>query len=109
MLLNQTDFILSQLLFNFKTANNKKDAIFIQIYFSLLYNPFPQIFIEMINFVNINNITPAFIDKDLFVKKHNIIIKRLLVLKPLHFVNKLPSGYINNNKFNLPPVPAPLM
>ena len=35
-----------------------------------------------------------FIDKDLFIKKYNIIIKRLLVLKPLYFINRLPSSFI---------------
>jgi hypothetical protein len=35
-----------------------------------------------------------FIDKDLLIKKYNIIIKRLLVLKLLHFINRLPSSFI---------------
>ena len=30
----------------------------------------------------------------MLIKKHNIIIKRLLVLKPLHFTNGLPSSFI---------------
>jgi hypothetical protein len=38
----------------------------------------------------------VFIDKDLLIKKYNIIIKRLLVLKPLHFVNGLPSSFITH-------------
>ena len=37
-----------------------------------------------------------FIDKDLLIKKHNIIIKRLLVLKPLYFINRLPSSFITH-------------
>jgi hypothetical protein len=38
----------------------------------------------------------VFIDKDLLIKKHNIIIKRLLVLKPLYFINRLPSSFITH-------------
>ena len=38
----------------------------------------------------------AFIDKDLFIKKYNIIIKRLLVLKPLCFANRLLSSFITH-------------
>jgi len=36
----------------------------------------------------------VFIDKDLLIKKHNIIIKRLLVLKPLRFTDRLLSSFI---------------
>ena len=35
-----------------------------------------------------------FIDKDLLIKKHNIIIKRLLVLKLFYFTNRLLSSFI---------------
>ena len=35
-----------------------------------------------------------FVDKDLLIKKHNIIIKRLLVLKPLCLANRLLSSFI---------------
>jgi hypothetical protein len=38
----------------------------------------------------------VFVDKDLFIKKHNIIIKRLLVLKPLYLVNRLPFNFITH-------------
>jgi hypothetical protein len=38
----------------------------------------------------------VFTDKDLLIKKHNIIIKRLLVLKPLYFVNRLPFSFITH-------------
>jgi hypothetical protein len=38
----------------------------------------------------------VFIDKDLFIKKHNIIIKRLLVLKPFYFTNRLLSSFITH-------------
>ena len=48
----------------------------------------------MISLINIGNITPVFIDEDLLIKKHNIIIKRFLVLKPLRLTNRLLSGFI---------------
>ena len=35
-----------------------------------------------------------FIDKDLLIKKYNIIIKKLLVLKPLYLTNRLLSSFI---------------
>jgi hypothetical protein len=38
----------------------------------------------------------VFIDKDLFIKKYNVIIKRLLVLKPLYFINGLLSSFITH-------------
>jgi hypothetical protein len=38
----------------------------------------------------------VFIDKNSLIKKHNVIIKRLLVLKPLHFTNRLPSSFITH-------------
>ena len=37
-----------------------------------------------------------FIDKDLFIKKHNIIIKRLLILKLFYFINRLLSSFITH-------------
>ena len=37
-----------------------------------------------------------FIDKDLLIKKHKIIIKRLLILKPLYFINKLLFSFITH-------------
>jgi hypothetical protein len=36
----------------------------------------------------------VFIDKNLLIKKYNIIIKRLLVLKLLYLINGLPSSFI---------------
>jgi hypothetical protein len=36
----------------------------------------------------------VFIDKDLLIKKYNIIIKRLLVLKPLRLADRLLSSFI---------------
>jgi hypothetical protein len=38
----------------------------------------------------------VFIDKDLLIKKYNIIIKRLLVLKLLYFINRLPFSFITH-------------
>jgi hypothetical protein len=38
----------------------------------------------------------VFTDKDLLIKKYNIIIKRLLVLKPLHLINGLPFSFITH-------------
>ena len=35
-----------------------------------------------------------FIDKDLLIKKYNVTIKRLLVLKPLYFTDGLLSSFI---------------
>ena len=37
-----------------------------------------------------------FINKDLLIKKNNIIIKRLLVLKLLYFANRLPFSFITH-------------
>ena len=37
-----------------------------------------------------------FIDKDLLINKHNIIIKRLLVLKPLCLTNRLLFSFITH-------------
>ena len=91
MLLDQLDLIL-----NLKTVNNNKNSIFIQTYFSLLYNPLLEVFIKTISLINSGNTALAFTDKDLLIKKYNIIIKRLLVLKPLYFVNRLPFSFITN-------------
>ena len=82
------------MLFNLKTANSKKDAILIQTYLSLLYNPLPQVFIKIINLINTSNTVPVFVDEDSLIKKHNIIIKRLLVPKPLRLANRLLSSFI---------------
>ena len=37
-----------------------------------------------------------FINEDSLIKKYNIIIKRLLVLKLLHFTNRLPFSFITH-------------
>jgi hypothetical protein len=36
----------------------------------------------------------VFIDKDLFIKKYNITIKKGLILKPLHLINGLLFSFI---------------
>ena len=40
------------------------------------------------------SIVLVFVDKDLLIKKYNIIIKRLLVLKLLRLINRLLSSFI---------------
>ena len=37
-----------------------------------------------------------FVNKDSLIKKYNIIIKRLLVLKPFYFINRLLSSFITH-------------
>ena len=37
-----------------------------------------------------------FADEDSLIKKYNVIIKRLLVLKPLRLANRLPSSFITH-------------
>ena len=49
---------------------------------------------KTVSFINSSNTAPAFIDKDSLIKKYNIIIKRLLVLKPLYFINRLLFSFI---------------
>ena len=96
MLLNQLNLILSQLPLNLKTVNNNRNAILIQTYLSLLRNPLLKVFIKTISLINSSSIALVFIDKDSLIKKHNIIIKRLLVLKPLRLTNGLPSSFITH-------------
>ena len=55
-----------------------------------------QVFIKTISLIDTGNIAPAFVDEDLLIKKHNIIIKRLLVPKPLHLVNGLLFSFITH-------------
>jgi hypothetical protein len=38
----------------------------------------------------------VFVNKDSLIKKYNVIIKRLLVLKPLYFINRLPFSFITH-------------
>ena len=91
MLLNQLDLIL-----NLRIVNNNKNSIFIQTYFFLLYNLLLEVFIKTVSFINSSNIVPVFTDKDLLIKKYNITIKRLLVLKLLYFTNRLLSNFITH-------------
>jgi hypothetical protein len=46
--------------------------------------------------INSSNIIPVFVDKDSLIKKYNIIIKRLLVLKLLYFINRLLFSFITH-------------
>ena len=46
--------------------------------------------------MNSGSIVLIFIDEDLLIKKYNIIIKRLLVLKLLYFTNRLPFSFITH-------------
>ena len=38
----------------------------------------------------------AFADKEFIIKKYNIIIKKLLVPRPLYFINSIPTLFITN-------------
>jgi hypothetical protein len=66
------------------------------MYLSLLYNLLLKVFIKILSLINSGNITLVFINKDLLIKKHNIIIKRLLVLKLLCFTNRLLFSFITH-------------
>ena len=57
---------------------------------------YKQVFIKTVSLINSGNIALAFINKDSLIKKHNIIIKRLLVLKPLYLTNRLPFSFITH-------------
>ena len=94
MLLDQLDLILSQLLLNLRTVNNNRNAILIQTYLSLLRNLLLEVLIKTLSLVNSSSIVPAFIDEDSLIKKYNIIIKRLIVLKLLRLTNGLLSSFI---------------
>ena len=79
-----------------------KQQIIIKILFlfrltSLYYTtPFLEILIKTVSLIDSGNIVLAFTDKDSLIKKYNIIIKRLLVLKLLYFANRLPSSFITH-------------
>ena len=89
MLLNQLNLI-----FNLRIVNNDRNFIFIQTYFFLLYNLLLKVFIKIVSLINSGSTALVFVDEDLLIKKYNIIIKRLLVLKLLHFTNGLLSSFI---------------
>ena len=60
----------------------------------LLCNLLLEVFIKTVSLINSGSTVLVFIDEDLFIKKYNIIIKKLLVLKPLYFANGLLSSFI---------------
>ena len=91
MLLDQSDLVL-----DLRTANNDRNSILIQTYLSLLRNLLLKVFIKTVSFINSNSTAPVFTDKDSLIKKYNIIIKRLLVLKPLYFANRLLFSFITH-------------
>ena len=94
MLLDQLDLVLSQLLLNLRIADNNRNAIFIQTYLSLLYNLLLEVLIKIVSLINSSSIALAFIDEDSLIKKYNIIIKKLIVLKLLRLTNGLLSSFI---------------
>jgi hypothetical protein len=55
-----------------------------------------EVFIKIISLINSGNIALVFINKDLIIRKYNIIIKRLLVLKLLYFTDRLPFSFITH-------------
>jgi hypothetical protein len=55
-----------------------------------------KVFIKILSLINSSSIVLAFVDKNLLIKKYNIIIKRLLVSKPLYFINGLLSSFITH-------------
>jgi hypothetical protein len=59
-----------------------------------LYNPLLKVFIKILSLINSGSIALVFIDKDLLIKKYNIIIKKLLVLKLLYLINRLLFSFI---------------
>ena len=65
-------------------------------YLSPLYNLLLEVLIKIISLINSSSTVLVFVDKDSLIKKHNIIIKRLLVLKPLCLTNRLLSSFITH-------------
>ena len=60
----------------------------------LLHNLLLEVFIKTVSLINSSSTVLVFVDKALLIKKYNIIIKRLLVLKPLCLTDKLLSNFI---------------
>ena len=89
MLLDQLDLIL-----NLRIINNNRNSILIQTYLFLLYSLLLKVLIKIVSLINSSSIALVFIDKDSLIKKHNIIVKRLLVLKPFRLTNRLLSSFI---------------
>ena len=55
-----------------------------------------MIIIPTVSLISSSNIVLIFIDKDSLIKKYNVIIKRLLVLKLLYLTNRLLSSFITH-------------
>ena len=66
-----------------KMNNNNKFFILIQTYFFLLYNLLLKVFIEIVSLINSSSIVVVFRNKDLLIKKHNIIIYS--IYSPIRF------------------------
>ena len=60
------------------------------------YNPLLEVFIETVSLINSSSTVLVFVDKDLLIKKYNIIIKRLLVLKLLRLTDGLLFNFITH-------------
>ena len=63
---------------------------------SVIYNPLLEVFIKTVSLINGGSTVLVFMDEDLLIKKYNIIIKRLLVLKLLYFANRLLFNFITH-------------
>jgi hypothetical protein len=46
--------------------------------------------------MDFSNIAMAFINKEFIIRKYNIIIKKLLVPKPLHLINSILTLFITD-------------
>ena len=68
--------------------------IFVHVDKASIPTPLLEVFIEIVSLINSSNIVLVFTDKDSLIKKHNIIIKKLLVLKPLCLANRLLFSFI---------------
>ena len=71
-------------------------SILVLYYLSLLHNLLLEIFIKTVSLINSGSTVPVFADKDSLIKKYNIIIKRLLVLKLLYLTNRLLFSFITH-------------
>ena len=59
-------------------------------------NPLLEVFIKTVSLINSSSTVLVFVDKDSLIKKYNVIIKRLLVLKLFCFANGLLSSFITH-------------
>ena len=46
--------------------------------------------------MDFSNIAMAFADKKSIIKKYNVIIKKLLALKPLYFIDSILTLFVTN-------------